>query len=348
MSQIAPLTRPLDRLDPHYILGPIVGHPSLQPRIAGLTHRSSGRGGGIGVVSTPTLAGPVAIREADLEWHNIGSHIRAGYEQKYHGVFDPERGIALRMGSIYPKGDFFSPRHRHTFDNLRYVVRGRMRYGKEVYEAGDCIYIPESHYYGPMQPVASPTEEDADLLFIDIQYTGPSGIPYLEPEEVFRAQGELSKLGSFDRGIFKWPDGRNVDSYEAIHEFLTGEPPTYPRPRFDNYAVMHSASYPWIDLEGMPGVSAKHLGYFFETGPNIKLIQLKKGASTPPGTLGSQQVRFLLEGELEVEGEVYDSLSFFYYPPDAPYSEMKAVDEALFFVAQWALPGGTPPPFSQI
>ena len=60
-----------------------------------------------------------------------------------------------------------SPRHRHTFQQVRFLVGGKMKYGREVYEAGDCLYIPEGAYYGPIKPV--PVEEGGSEPVMIIQ-----------------------------------------------------------------------------------------------------------------------------------------------------------------------------------
>src|SRR5690606_29137314 len=98
------------------------------------------------------------------------------------------------------------------------------------------------------------------------------------PDEVVNAQRELAAMGKFEEGVYTFPDGRKRDAYEAILERITGQKIEYPQARLNSYVVMRSTSFPWIDHAGARGVRQKHLAYFFETGPNIKLVQIDKGA----------------------------------------------------------------------
>lgn len=41
------------------------------------------------------------------------------------------------------------PVHRHTGHEMFYVLDGEVEIGDEVYTAGDCIFIPRGHLYGP-------------------------------------------------------------------------------------------------------------------------------------------------------------------------------------------------------
>jgi hypothetical protein len=100
-----------------------------------------------------------------------------------------------------------------------------------------------------------------------------------------------------------------------------------------------------VPLEGSLGVSVKHLGYFNERGPNIKLMRMEGGAVTPPGKVNFQQVRLVLEGEVEYDGETYSPVSCMFFPAGAPYSPTTAVKETTLLVTQLAMPGSSPLPF---
>src|ERR1700722_19115142 len=70
---------------------------------------------------------------------------------------DEQSGVGFLIASAYrdsvKRADSFSPRHRHTFDQVRYYMAGQTSYGNEVYGPGDCLYIPGGTFYGPMRPV---------------------------------------------------------------------------------------------------------------------------------------------------------------------------------------------------
>ena len=286
------------------------------------------------VSNTMTVSGSVGVRENDLPWVDIG--VRPGYKQRYKGFFDKKRGLGTRIGSLYADPYYHSPRHRHTFQQVRFLVGGKMKYGREIYEPGDCLYIPEGAYYGPIKPV--PLEEGGSerMHFIDMQFMGHSGIPYPEPDDVVVAQRELAKTGKFEEGIYTFPDGRNRDAYEAILEKLTGQAIEYPTPRLTSYVVMRSASYPWVPHAAIPGLAEKHLGYFFETGPNIKLAQLQAGAKIPAGKPKGHRAIFLTRGELVFGNEKFAATSYFMLPAGEVYAEFRAVTDVEMLLIGWS------------
>src|SRR5476649_1037422 len=136
-----------------------------------------------------------------------------------------------------------------------------------------------------------------------MQFMGPSGIPYPDPDAVVRAQRELATTGKFEEGVYTFPNGRKRDAYEAILEKLTGEPIVYPPSRLGNYVVMRSSAYPWVADDKRAGLAQKHLGFMFESGPNIKLVSLKAEASLPVGKPVGHRAVFLISGELTFRGE---------------------------------------------
>ncbi len=146
-----------------------------------------------------SIAGATGVREADLPWTDIG--VRPGYNQRYQGFFDKQRRIGARLGSLYAEPYYHSPRHRHTFQQVRYVLSGRMKYGSEVYVPGDCLYLPEGAYYGPVKPV----EGDGQLHFADIQFEGPSGIPYPTPMRSSKPSAVWPRAAPSRRGSIPSP-----------------------------------------------------------------------------------------------------------------------------------------------
>lgn len=274
------------------------------------------------------------VQESDLPWVDI--EVRPGYKQRYQGFFDEKRGIGARLGSLYAEPYYHSPRHRHTFQQVRYLVSGKMRYGDTFYRPGDCLYLPEGVNYGPVKPIQG---NETRMHFVDIQFMGPSGIPYPDPDQVVQAQRELATIGKFEEGIYTDPAGRKHDGYAAILERIVGRPIEYPQGRLVDYVVMRSSLYPWVDYDGVPGVALKHLGHFFEVGPNIKLASLKEGSSLPGRRATGHQARFLLKGAVEFGGKTFNAISFFMLPHGEEYGPMRAVEEAEILIVTW-VPGG--------
>lgn len=280
-----------------------------------------------------SIIGAVGVREADLPWVDIG--VRPGYNQRYQGFFDKKRGIAARIGSLYAEPIYHSPRHRHTFQQVRYVLSGKMQYGKEVYGTGDCLYIPEGAYYGPIKPVDSGEQ----LHFADIQFEGPSRIPYPEPEEVVDVQRKMAQEGAFEDGIYTFPNGRKRDAYEAILEVLTGQKIEYPQPRLNSYVVLKTEGIPWMQDTGIQGVSEKHLAYFFETGPNLKMLRIEKNSALPAARPNGHRAVFLIEGNLEFGGNSFDSLSYFMLPSGEQHAPFVAETDATLLIVSWSSNG---------
>jgi mannose-6-phosphate isomerase-like protein (cupin superfamily) len=215
------------------------------------------------------------------------------------------------------------PRHRHPFEQVRYVVSGKMTYSpKQTAEAGDCVYFPESVHYGP-------SDYPEDGVVFTLQYSGPSehGL-FIEYDRFAAATEELKKSGEFDLshgGIYRRADGgRAQDSYEAHVEFLTGKPVVYAPPRYLSPTLMRSSQFPAVDLDGVPGVHIKHLGYFNEVGPNVKVLQLDAGATLPAAVSKSRQIWYVISGGFTYEGESYPGTTVL----DVPWGTDRGVVQA--------------------
>jgi len=291
------------------------------------------------------IVGPTVVRSKD------GSALVRARESKSQqstqttlfGFFDKENGINWKTTFRVSGKQFYSPRHKHTFDQVRYFVRGSVQYGKDVYEAGTCLYLPEGVHYGPMQPI-----EGMERAGIGMQFAGCSRIMFPYRSDIAKAREAMEKLGTNEKGAFRWADGRLQDGYEAVLEHLTGRKVEYPKPRYDNYIVMHSENHAWTPLKGASGVFVKHLGYFNATGPNIKLLKIEPGAETSAGMAAFQQVRAVVEGEIDYEGENYETVSCMYLPAHVPYSSIKSARGATLLVVQLAANPDEPPPFCLI
>ena len=216
------------------------------------------------------ITGPVIVRAADgMQWQASHREAEIGAvstrPSTLFGFADKEAGISLRASYRTSIRDFHSPRHKHTFDQVRYILSGAVKYGRDVHGPETCLYLPEGVSYGPMQ-----SYEDSVRTSVGLQFPGPSRIPYPTSADIARAREELSKLGKFEKGIFAWSDGRKQDSFEAIAERLMGEELSYPAPRYKDYVVMNAENYDWRPLQDTSGVFVKHLGYFNEVGPTSK------------------------------------------------------------------------------
>ncbi len=169
--------------------------------------------------------------------------------------------------------DHSGPRHRHNFDQYRFMVRGSSSFDRDgVLKEGMLGYFPEGVHYGPQ---TNPT----DTFLIVLQFGGASGSGYLLPSEVKAGTEELLQYGEFKDGIFYRKNGdgkRNLDSFQAVWEHVHGREMIYPKPRYDAPVFMDPASFDWVSVG--KGVEEKLLGVFTERRTEGSLLRLEKGA----------------------------------------------------------------------
>jgi hypothetical protein len=256
--------------------------------------------------------GPVAVCTDDIPWRNTGN--RVGIKLRDMSFTDRERRFNLRAAVGLTTSEAFSPRHRHTFEQVRYFIDGAAKFGDVVYQPGDCVYFPEAVAYGPQVGI-----DGTDCLHITLQFAGPSEIYYPTPEEQARSHAELAELGSFAGGKYRWPDGREQDAFEASVEHMTRRPVTYPAPRYDRPIRMRVSAFRGVADARDPRVAIRSLGSFNEIGPDLTFIEAQSGAVLPGGTSEQTVSRFLLEGTARYEGRTLRGLSTFFFPSGRPY-----------------------------
>lgn len=237
---------------------------------------------------------------------------------------------------IAPKG-YGTPRHRHVFDQIRYVIEGEWVIGKGVgIKAGECGYFPEGVYYGPQL-------QEADCSAFILQFQGPSGIPYLTHAELRAAQKRLeSEGGIFEDGVYtrQLPDGRkiNADSHKACWEAVTGEEEVFPEGRFREPVIMRSQACAWRPDRKVPGMEHKHLGTFAELRTGVSLVRLASGARLPAGFQDEAEIRYLLDGSVSYGGKTYqgggtqEKGTYFYLPHETDVKDFISETGATFFV----------------
>lgn len=293
-------------------------------------------------MSAPALVQAIPLEgqePVDANWRRIKEPTRNWY---YPGS-ESERNLGAAQ--VVLLDDATQPRHFHSMDQIRYIVSGTMTYGhKLVAKAGDCVYFPESVPYGPLK------YDDGEMFVL--QWPGPSDVgKFISIKEMAMASKELLKNGGhFDTsrgGLFCHPDGRKQDGYEAIAEFMNGGPLEYSPPRYGSQIAMRPAEYPAAAVTGAPGVTAKHLGYFNDVGPNIKILDFAEGAQLPSATAQSQQVWDVIDGEISYQGASYARRSLLYVSPHAERGPVTAVKRTTMLVVHLRALDGTPMPFSE-
>jgi hypothetical protein len=203
-----------------------------------------------------------------------------------------------------------SPRHRHTFDQIRFIMAGEYGIADKTVPAGKVGYFPESVYYGPQ--VITP-----EVTILDVQYGGASGNGYLTPAELLagRQKLEAEGRGTLEGGLFVWTDERgerhNQDAFEAVQEAIVGHRVDYAPPRYTDQVWMDPAAYDWVDDPGHPGVARKDLGTFTERDVRVAFIKMEKGASLPLGEEPSVEILVLTTGSVSYNGRTHPPLTAF-------------------------------------
>ena len=84
-------------------------------------------------------------------------------------------GVTMEYSlSIVPDG-YFTPRHRHNFDQIRYTLSGLQSTGHGDLAAGEVGYFPEGSYYGPQK-------QEGECSCLVLQFQGASGERLLSNE----------------------------------------------------------------------------------------------------------------------------------------------------------------------
>lgn len=225
-------------------------------------------------------------------------HARAGLFRSQSLLNGPEgtpENFYLQLSHTY--SDFFSPRHRHNFDQVRVQLQGDADFARDgVMKPGTVGYFPEGVFYGP-QSIAG---ESATLV---LQFGGASGSGYISEERFQQGVEELKAFGSFDKGVFhrlKEDGGRkNQDAYEAVWEHIHGRKLEYPKSQHEQPVFMDPADFAWREEPGLPGVRRKLLGVFSERKLRISILGFDAGYSVP---LAPNSIAFVLAGAGAAQG----------------------------------------------
>ncbi len=219
-------------------------------------------------------------------------HARAGLFRSQSLLDGPEgtpENFYLQLSYTY--ADFFSPRHRHNFDQVRVQLKSDADFARDgVMKPGTIAYFPEGVYYGPQ----SISGESATLV---LQFGGASGSGYISEARFQQGVEELKAFGTFEKGVFhrsKEDGGRkNQDAYEAVWEHIHGRKLEYPKSEHPQPVFMDPADFPWQDEPGHAGVQRKLLGVFSARKLCIGVLGLAAGATA---SLSPNAIAFVLAG----------------------------------------------------
>ena len=270
------------------------------------------------------------ISEADTsETGQVGSMREGKLVQKFllTGEDGSPNNYLLNVG-LTGSGGWGTPRHRHNFDQIRYVLKGKYPVSPhKIMGEGSVAYFPESVHYGPQ-------DRPEGLEMMVIQFGGASGAGFLSTPQREAANARLEKKGTFKDGIFTWVDDKgqkhNMDGSAACFEEAMKTKLTFAPARYDDVVVMEPSASDWMPT-GTPGVSTKLLGTFTERNTRISMIKLDAGATMNTGSRSQIEVLFMGTGKIIVDGKAYgDKTAIELLPSDAPV-DIKAEAESVFF-----------------
>jgi hypothetical protein len=175
--------------------------------------------------------------------------------------------------------DFYMPRHRHNFDQIRLPLRGTMNHGGGiVLGEGEVGYIPEGLPYGPQDDPLEPYAAGERLQLV-LQFGGASGIGFMSIEQRRQAWKDLEQTGKFVGPYYHRNDGTSAWGLNAIWEHVFGDRIKYPRPRYKSIIIADPKVYHWLPIPGTTGVERKFLGTFSERGVTVEMIRVAAGAA---------------------------------------------------------------------
>jgi len=202
-----------------------------------------------------------------------------------------------RLNFSRQTGPFYSPRHKHNFDQIRIVLGGgAMNYGSNQWiQPGEIAYFPEGTPYGPQ-------DYDSKRYGMTLQFGGASGSGYISLDRMKEGMEALKAFGSFEKGIFTRAGDltpgmkRNRDSYEAVWEHINQRPLEYPKPRYNEPILIRPKHFDWQEDAEQPGLAMKRLGSFSERQIDIAMLKLESGSRARIAARPGTQLGIVVEG----------------------------------------------------
>jgi hypothetical protein len=229
-------------------------------------------------------------------------------------------------------GDFWMPRHRHNFDQIRLPVRGDMNLGRGVVlREGEVGYFPEGMSYGPQDDplgAAAPGER----VQLVLQFGGASGCGFMSIEQRRQARAELSEAGWFDGNYYRRPDGTAQWGLNAIWEHVYGERLRYSRSRYKDVVIAEPKRFNWLPVPGADGVQRKFLGSFSERALWIEMVRLRAGATWSSDEPRGRRLMVVLSGTGAGGGTAVDPLTAIQVESDETFQLSAATPIKIFVI----------------
>jgi hypothetical protein len=180
--------------------------------------------------------------------------------------------------------DFYMPRHRHTFEQIRLPIVGDMNLGEQgILRQGEIGYFPEGLHYGPQNDPLGDAKPGERLQLV-LQFGGASG------------------RGCPGRG--PGPASRRPDGARPERKTIM-----FPRPRYNNVIIMDPSHYGWLPVSGAAGVERKYFGSFTERAFWIEMMKVEARAEWTSSVDRARRLIVLLSGSGTANGIRIDRLS---------------------------------------
>jgi hypothetical protein len=235
------------------------------------------------------------MHAGEMPWgESLVAH-RAGGGVAHKRLFEGEEGSPDHYMLVMSKepSSFFSPRHRHPWDQIRFCLEGKVPIAKGLYvEGGEIAYFPEGAHYGPQ-------EGGEDRIVLLLQFGGASGQGFIGPDRVNQARLELAKHGRFEGGVYfrdLTQGRRNWDAYEAIWLHVRGTELSYAAPAYKTPIVMRPQALAWVPTFET-GVLVRQIGVFPHRGLRIAAWRVEPGARHLLTHAAALRFLFVTDGE---------------------------------------------------
>jgi hypothetical protein len=263
--------------------------------------------------------------QAQAEGYGVGNDagVRSGVIVR-HWLLNDEAldGLKFRFfRSEYRQGDeaFESPRHHHTFQQIRWTEAGSVNFspGEDI-EQGDIAYFPRGTFYGPQRK-----DQGVGLL---LQFGFGDDYPAGRKDRSNRNQKAMVLA-----------DG---DAFERV---AAADPEAQLRPAslmpdagYETPILMHPKAYEYY--QAAPGVEIKHLGRFYDhagarADVRISVVRLTDGGAFALSAERAQLAWSTSPG-LRIEGREYPELTCLYSPRDED-ATIAGVDGVELFVIEF-------------
>jgi hypothetical protein len=229
--------------------------------------------------------------------------------------------------------DFYMPRHRHNFDQIRLPLRGTMNHGGGIVVGeGEVAYIPEGLPYGPQDDPLEPYAAGERLQLV-LQFGGASGFGFMSIEQRRQAWKDLEKTGKFVGPYYHGNDGTSAWGLNAIWEHVFGDRIKYPRPRYKSIVIADPKVYNWLPIPGTTGVDRKFLGTFSERAVTVEMIRIGAGAQWRSEDQTALRLIVALSGDGAIDGSGISRLSTIEVAAGEVLSLSAATEMELFVIA---------------